>query len=248
MPAYAIYVDPGFGGTGWIAVERGMANDTTLRQPVGYGCITVTKPKEWHLRAERISNEFSDVLMKYRGAYIDVYIEMPQYMEGNAQATTKGSGKKGDDASAIFKLQFLVGCLARTVWDFDSRFHPVGVTWKRQLSKSAVIARIYKRLGKGTEYPNHIADAVGLYLFVMGKLDVSSSEKTYEDLSSPLLKDIPTREDGVGMEELQSLPPRIRNIKKGTLGQHPTPEGHTTPSLERKGKGPRVRIRKHTSG
>ena len=156
-------VDPGIsdlGSTGcaYWPILRGRPEQTTLlRCPPDSGLAG----KSWHKRSLEIGREFGEVLRIWKP--LRVYVEFPQLWGDSAKSLA--SGTRGD----ILKLAFHVGVLAREIGANGATLYPLLVnTWKGQLQKSAVDARTLRRLGRA--YPNHISDAVGMGLHLMGEL------------------------------------------------------------------------------
>ena len=152
-----ITVDPGLNHhTGWSIWER---NDHGFK-PIETGVVDAPrKDGDWSFEAFSIANK-----LRAWGKYCDRgFIEMPELWSGSA--LSQAAAARGD----LFKLSFLVGSIytALTMVNVDSTIL-LPREWKGQLKKEMVDRRIWKALNK--KFPNHISDAVGIGLFVIGKL------------------------------------------------------------------------------
>jgi len=161
-----ITIDPGFGGTGW-AFWPDLDFDMV---PEATG-VCRTKAADaglhWGTRAFIISEQIAEVLRDVGalapkpGAF---YLELPQVFSGSA--VSHAAATKGD----LFTLAALCGILAREAWGFG--WTPVfmsPVEWKGQLNKKALGLRI-ARVITDRIYRNHEADAVGMGLYLAGRL------------------------------------------------------------------------------
>ena len=153
-------VDPGLGGTGWAfwdKLECAPNEYGVIRSPV-----TITK---WEYKASTICREFDNILglLPYRCRIC--YIEFPKSWSQSQKS--HAATYKGD----LLKLAFLIGRLVEILeskWDFEYVHLIEPHVWKGQLSKKQVNKRIRKELGES--YPDHISDAVGMGLYLMGRL------------------------------------------------------------------------------
>lgn len=151
-------VDPGLGGTGWAYFDN-------REEPIQHGVIHAYNPRKqiisWEKRAMDIVGKFQQVIYSVDRC-IWAVIEFPGLFGG---AVGHASSAKGD----TFKLAFLVGLMAGACKFEGLDFKLLTpMEWKGQLPKKVVDIRIYNRLGK--KYPNHVADAVGMGLHLMGGL------------------------------------------------------------------------------
>lgn len=162
MHRYRISVDPGFhtGIALWDADEWDQ-----LVKPVGTHIIKIPKridlAREWPGKCEYVTEQFYTLLGSLHQQNVDVqgvFCEMPEFLESEKGLA---SSRKGD----VTHLAYLVGLFSGVCFVKKMPFTPVPVrTWIGQLKKDQVIRRIEKKIG--VTYPNHIADAVGLGLYL----------------------------------------------------------------------------------
>jgi len=152
-------VDPGIGGTGLAAFKRGVICKTELITPSS-GC------ENWFEKCLDITNRFEDFVEVWNPEF--AIIEFPGLWSGSA--TSQASAAKGD----LFKLTMLIGMLVQTMQFYEGgdRRDRISLVspqqWKGQMSKAVVDRRIKRAINQ--EFPNHVGDAVGIGLALMGKL------------------------------------------------------------------------------
>lgn len=154
-------IDPGLGGTGlafWNELSKGMnPADPDL-------CVLHHFPDSYGWLA-RVKSLTDNVVTSMKQTKPDwVVIEFPKLWGSSEKSFT--SAARGD----LFKLTYLVGNIGREVVAATFR-PPVLVTpkeWKGQMSKDVVHRRIKRALN--ISYGEHVADAVGMGLAIMGAL------------------------------------------------------------------------------
>lgn len=169
-----VTVDPGLLGTGyavWGSVDAPL-HSGVLKVPSG-----LSKKLYWTDRCFFLADKFRTLLLELTVPYSEIYIEYPKFFQSATGLASAGSGD-------VFKLTFLVGVLAQTVRENDRIFKELPVNiWKGNLPKEVIIGRIKQRLG--VEYGNHVADAVGMGLFLRGELNVSGMVVKQEGEGAP---------------------------------------------------------------
>lgn len=89
-----------------------------------------------------------------------VYIEKPTFESSNR-------GLAAARSENLYKLIWMFAGISNIIYAMGHPLKEVSVSsWKGQLSKQQVISRINKILGQ--KYSNHIADAVGIGLYIKG--------------------------------------------------------------------------------
>ena len=160
---HVLCVDPGLGGTGlayWDAVTRPCLK-AAERRPDNTDLLTAPAHQDWVWRADWYMIYFGNELRRMRPRH--VVIETQEVWAGSP--TSMASAAAGD----LFKLTFLTGVFGGEVLAYGAQLHLVAPgTWKGQLSKAATHRRIKRACGM--DYGEHVADAVGMGLAVMGVL------------------------------------------------------------------------------
>ncbi len=91
-----------------------------------------------------------------------MYIERPRFMQSTM-------GKVAASSDALVKLASIYGACCYIAKSIGYEVKPLEIMkWKGNLSKEQVNHRIYKAINK--DYNNHIADAVGMGLYLKGLL------------------------------------------------------------------------------
>lgn len=161
----AVCVDPGLGGTG-LAFWKVLAKPQIGRPPapIDTAVLRATGKKEWTERVADIGDNFWVVIKEWK--VLSCVFEFQSLWTDSA--TSMASAADGD----LFKLTYLTGYLARVFQEFTGHSNTSYLVkpgeWKGQLSKGAIDRRIKRAIGM--QYGNHIADAVGIGLQVMGVL------------------------------------------------------------------------------
>lgn len=154
-------IDPGLGGTG-IAFWQELCKPMDATDPDHCMLASAREDLLWLTRVKHITDEVVAVIKTCKPDW--VVIEFPELWASSEKSFTAAA--RGD----LFKLTYLVGEIGREVWGITFR-PPVLVTagqWKAQMRKPVVHARIKRALG--LRYEEHIADAVGMGLSIMGAL------------------------------------------------------------------------------
>ena len=152
-----IAIDPGLNGTTGYAIFH----PSLYKKPVSDGIITKARKasESWIVECQRIAYDIKLMAKPCDEAFI----EMPEFWAGNAKSYTATA--QGD----LFKLAFLVGSITQ---ELSSVLVDVTLLaprqWKGQLKKEMVDRRIAYILHR--KYPNHVSDAVGIGLYVLGLL------------------------------------------------------------------------------
>lgn len=146
-------IDPGF--TMGLAVFN---DDSLCTEPIDFR-VAHAYTGEWQEKTELIVRHLCITLTDHKPK--KVFCEMPEFWKGSE------IGAIAADKGYLTHLAYLVGSLAGTCWSRNVIFKAIEVkTWKGQMTKPACDKAIERRLGK--TYPNHVADAVGIGLFVKG--------------------------------------------------------------------------------
>lgn len=147
-------IDPGISGTGWCIWEK--------EDPKQFGIITAPSKLEWQQKGKLIANTILHEVSKYDVKF--VYCEMPAYHQSMGGLVTARSG-------ALVKLSYLVGLISGAILPMDMGLIAVR-DWKGQLPKDVMNKRIEEILGKTKckQFKSHIWDAVGVGLYVQGRL------------------------------------------------------------------------------
>lgn len=151
-----ISIDPG--------IETGYAIWSQQGELRTFGVISHGPRMEWLARTELTCGSLDQILAA-NPELAEMVCEWPQYFESEGG---RGSAASGD----LIKLVFMVGRTAQLAAYRGIRFLPVGVnSWKGQMSKEAVKARIKKRLGEAATVGiyKHAWDAVGIGLDHLGQ-------------------------------------------------------------------------------
>lgn len=163
----ALCVDPGLTGTGWAfwnVLRIRPHRDVRPGEPDQMGLLT-TGRGSYEARMTRLVGLFGSVVAATQAR--ELVLESPEVWGGSSKSYA--SATSGD----LLKLVALVGAFH---WEFFRRTgeQPVLVTptrWKGGMPKDTVMRRIARAFGKRTcRFPDHIADAVGMGLAVMGRL------------------------------------------------------------------------------
>jgi len=161
-------VDPGLGGTG-LAFWKDFTvwESEGVRPPDSVHSLrTGRQDSHWWDRCIRLSKSFELIMRRYRWPGL-VVVEGQELW--SSSGTSQASVGKGD----MFKTAYLVGMIGHTVHGGRCICRLVPPSqWKGQLSKQAVVKRIKRRLPDVEDacLADHVSDAVGLGLFLMGGL------------------------------------------------------------------------------
>ncbi len=159
-----LFIDPGITGSGcafWKELVR--KADGKASPPDITEVLSPPTKDSWPSRVRMLSAWMHGLVHSLLPTHI--VIEFPELWSGSAISQASAS------TGSLFKLTYLVGAYGEIARDHIGR-EPVLVspnTWKGQLSKVAVKARIARALDN-EEYREHIADAVGMGLAVQGRL------------------------------------------------------------------------------
>lgn len=152
-------IDPGLNGTGWAAWSE-------RRRPERVGVLKQPTPGNLAMRCHSIGESIKRIIKK-DGALVPathVFIEFPMAMAGSARGIAAQAG-------AVYKLTFLVGYIAASVWPCEV-FTVTPMEWKGQLPKDVVVTRIQRMLGEEVcrelGIKTHAWDATGLGLWATG--------------------------------------------------------------------------------
>lgn len=157
--AYLLTVDPGLGGTGLAFWDDDPAPyHTAVLKRIPLAPLDM---EAWLAQAFSITERFGAMVRAYQPVHVAI--------EGQAiwdnTATAYAAAKRGD----VLKLAVLAGMLAGRAYQNGAVVSFLSpARWKGQLPKRTVIARIKRKLG--VTYPDHIADAVGMGLYLRGVL------------------------------------------------------------------------------
>ncbi len=154
------FIDAGITGTGFATwVEMPELRPT---RPDDYGCIKgIVKSQPWRDRAYYVTNALADNVFDEYGTRA-VVIEWPKPWVGSAKS------RAATDSGNLLKMAFLIGQIEFVCR--ESGWACVLVEpdeWKGNMSKTAVVSRIKRRLG-GWSPESHDADAIGMGLVAMG--------------------------------------------------------------------------------
>ena len=146
-------IDPGVGGTG-IAVF----GPTQIKPSNTY--VLDSGFDNYYSRVDDICNAFNELIVQYK--HIEtVIIEKPQFYD-------TGKGRVTARSEALYKLCFIYGRLYQLAEQTIHNTYALPIPmWKGQMPKTMVNKRIAKITGRNWS-PSHIADAVGMGLFLKG--------------------------------------------------------------------------------
>jgi len=143
-------IDPGANSSGWAIWDK----KWTL---IDNGICTPDPKDEWELRALANAQNLLEIAEHHE--VDEGYIEYPAFFQ------THGAGVA--TSGALVKLAYYVGLVCGTM-PFPVKIVTVG-EWKGQLPKKVVIERI-KRILPGVEATKDDWDAIGIGLFLSGKM------------------------------------------------------------------------------
>lgn len=169
-----VTIDPGLGGTGWAywySMNVSPTNITKKARPPDFtGVLRVPKKiKDWEDKAYGYSKLFEQLVKRSLPEADEdgrlFVIEFPQLF--SSSSISFASAQRGD----LFKLSYLVGMYSQIIYSskVPSEIDLVSPNaWKGQLTKKATNKRIMRTIKK--KYRDHEADAVGIGLYLQGKL------------------------------------------------------------------------------
>lgn len=155
-------IDPGNRGAGWALWNEGRLQN--------FGCVRA--PNNRHIHWWEAGRQNAALLhdIGHRGRVEKVYCEFPTYFSG-------GKGQAAAASGSLVKLSWFVGFIDALFTPEFIPFELVPVNmWKGQLPKEVVEDRICKILKKKSiirrlqSMPNHAFDAVGIGLFIHGRM------------------------------------------------------------------------------
>jgi hypothetical protein len=168
-------VDPGFNGTGCALFKTlspgviSYPDDTSLIKPIAeIRARPKSNPNYYEELVINIAGQFSLLLTQWDVRH--VAIETPKLFGSSAVSHASAAG--GD----LFRLTYLVGWLACRGYNYtvEPTILFTANEWKGEMGKEAVdrrICRAYERTyTKGGMFKNHVSDAVGMGLALVGKL------------------------------------------------------------------------------
>ena len=164
-----LYIDSGVNNLGYaIGGREGLLHSGVQTVP------RLTRVSHWtrkcDIQGELLCEKLADLGL-FNTVYT-VFIEVPSVWEGNA--ISKAASAKGDLMKLTWSAGVLAGYLSATgVFERGGIKDVFPYQWKGQLSKQNVITRIRRHLPEqfGSNPPrDHEADAIGIYLWNMGKL------------------------------------------------------------------------------
>lgn len=165
-----IFVDPGFGGTGYAVFSEKVIGvvppvDTGVLRPVLKG--EADGAPTWMERAASLWNDFEMVLTDMQDVSTVVF-EFPELWSGSATSHASATARKKGEPPALHKLVFLIGGFASICEKWGVKYLLVTPGWKGQLPKKVVHLRLLKAYKR--KYREHEADAVGMGLAWQGGL------------------------------------------------------------------------------
>ena len=161
--ARTMFIDPGSSGTGWAIFDMPEVRPETAPPPVMADGIEL-ETGAWIMRMAQIGEDIPLFCLRYRIVYI--VIEWPVLWVGSKRSL----------AAAVKLIQLAAACGA-IIEAVHLKAEDIMATdillmtpseWKGQLGKKVVDDRIARAID--LEYPNHVSDAVGMGLAVMGLL------------------------------------------------------------------------------
>jgi len=147
--------DPGSGGTGFAMFS---SNDL---YPIATKKIEIDI-SNWWLKRKLLLFKTEEYLQTIKDKCFVMYIEKPQFMESHTGLTAART-------DSLVKLVSIYACIIYIAEKngFDVRVVSINA-WKGQMSKEMITIRIQKILNK--RFVDHVADAVGIGLYLKGKL------------------------------------------------------------------------------
>lgn len=125
------------------------------------GLLSVPSLGNWSIRAMAILNAWTDTLQSLSPRPKMIYLEEPQFLD-SSKGITAATSKN------LFKLIYMYACTHYIAKINQFPVTNLPIQWKGQMGKKMVDERISRILGE--TYPEHISDAVGMGLFLKGKL------------------------------------------------------------------------------
>ena len=162
-PGPCVCVDPGVGGTGiavWDNLQRSGGR-------LGPRLRHVVKPHgrgDWGSRMDQVVEEAVRVIDTSMPEHSLIVIEVPIVWAGSARSLA--AGQRGE----LTKLAVLAGAIGGAFWSRTRVLFIWPSTWKGQMPKAAVGARIARTLGASLRFPDHVEDAIGMGLALVGRL------------------------------------------------------------------------------
>lgn len=153
---YGVFVDTG--------INTGVAVGDLNGLDVVHHCV-LRAPVKSEDKLDQMIKRFSAALDEIRCRFSVEFVKIEGTEMWSGSLTSQTSAASGD----LFKLAYMAGAYY-TICAFAcirAQIIPAQA-WKGQLPKAAVHDRIHRRLG--LRYPEHTADAVGMYLSHMGVL------------------------------------------------------------------------------
>lgn len=160
-----VTIDPGLQGTGY-AIWFPMEDDKTPLEGllIANGVLKETKGEQINrmiLLATELTSKISEHLIN-----ADIYIEKPQLWTSNS--VSMASGSEGDLFALAMLIGVMIGILQISGYTNIKLF--TANDWKGQMSKSAVLFRILRRMPAMAGLRDHEADAIGMGLALNGIL------------------------------------------------------------------------------
>ena len=128
-------------------------------EPVITKVIKAKDTNNWQLNRRVVLNGFKYEAIKLYKTCKTVYIEKPQFMQSHMGMTAARS-------DSLFKLICVYGGRIYILEEIGFMVNEIDVNWKGNLDKQKLAARLQRR--HGFKYEDHIADAVGMGLYVKG--------------------------------------------------------------------------------
>ena len=160
--AAVVCIDPGVGGTGLAFWSSWPHADAPAWAPDATEVVRPTYPRApWLDRAFSCGERVGIFISRCNATHI--IVEDQAVWTSAVGAASAGRG----DVIRLAQLAGLILAHARIYGSLRTYLLPPR-EWKGQLPKAAVAARIRRALGRA--YPDHAADAVGMGLYLQGKL------------------------------------------------------------------------------
>ena len=125
---------------------------------------------KWHDRLPIIIKEFKKELIAPKQFTDLVYIERPMFMGDDVRGIITAK------SDSLYKLTTIYGAILDVLHDFRFKIEYLKPwQWKGQLNKKQLAYRL--KLLTNNVYPDHIADAIGMGYYILGKFPNVRSAK-----------------------------------------------------------------------
>jgi len=127
--------------------------------PIWTNCIKATQTTNWLLNHQVVLHAFKNEIDAFKELK-SICIEKPKFMESHMGMTAARS-------ESLFKLICVYGAMVYIIRnDHKGKLYEIDTSWKGNLDKKKLAERIKRK--HNLEFLDHVADAVGLGLWLKG--------------------------------------------------------------------------------